>query len=120
LLEASRSIAQQWVEERNTDGPNAKKIPSGSSDELEGQLVEHSITLCEQLEAEIKTRKSSGRNSSRGSQANAKQRVQDMSKLGIKWQKLGTTKASTFHRWWADRGTDSYFKDGQKAGVHSE
>jgi hypothetical protein len=97
LLEASRSIAQQWVEERNNDGPNAKKIPSGSSDELEGQLVEHSITLCEQLEAEIKTRKSSGSTSSRSSQSTNVRtpRVQDMSKLSIKWQKLGTTKAST-------------------------
>lgn len=97
LLEASRSIAQQWVEERNNDGPNAKKIPSGSSDELEGQLVEHSITLCEQLEAEIKTRKSSGNTSGRSSQATSvvTPRVQDMSKLSIKWQKLGTTKAST-------------------------
>jgi hypothetical protein len=69
LLEASRSIAQQWVEERNNDGPHAKKIPSGSSDELEGQLVEHSITLCEQLEAEIKTRKSSGSTGGRSSQS---------------------------------------------------
>jgi transcription initiation factor TFIIIB Brf1 subunit/transcription initiation factor TFIIB len=101
LLEASRSIAQQWVEERNNDGPNAKKIPSGSSDELEGQLVEHSITLCEQLEAEIKTRKSSGSSGGRSSQSTSVSkrvvtpRIQDMSKLSIKWQKLGTPKAST-------------------------
>jgi hypothetical protein len=37
----------KWVEERNNDRPSAKNIPSGSSDELEGQLAEQSITLCE-------------------------------------------------------------------------
>jgi hypothetical protein len=95
LLEASRSIAQQWVEERNKDGPASKKIPAGSSDELEGQLVEHSITLCEQLETEIKTRKSKCSSSQSTNRRVVTPRVQDMSNLGIKWQKLGTTKAST-------------------------
>jgi len=91
LLEASRNIAQHWTEERNKGGPTSKKIPAGSSDELEGQLVEHSITLCEQLETELKSRTSS---SHAASKRVSTPRVQDMSNLGIKWQKLGGTKTS--------------------------
>ena len=82
LLEASRSIAQQWIEERKKEGAD-DKIPSGAQEELEGKLVEHAITICNALEGELK-------------QINAKltqgrgrvvtPRVNDMAKLGIKWQ----------------------------------
>jgi len=88
LLDASRRIAQQWVEERNKASNVAaqRKFPSGSLEELEGRLVEHSIALCEYLESEMQTRNTKAP----GSAASAKRihtpRVQDMSKLGIKWQ----------------------------------
>jgi hypothetical protein len=51
MLEASRSIAQQWLEDRKN---GVKNIPEGTQEELEGKLVEHAITICDQLEAELK------------------------------------------------------------------
>mmetsp|Transcript_36079 Transcript_36079/g.75026 ORF Transcript_36079/g.75026 Transcript_36079/m.75026 type:complete len:497 (+) Transcript_36079:210-1700(+) len=87
LLEASRRIAQQWVDERAKGTAASKRIPSGTLEELEGSLVEHSFTLCEQLEAELQARG--------GKQAAAKvvngrrvttPRINDMSKIGIRWQ----------------------------------
>jgi len=93
LLDASRRIAQQWVDERNKSeiAPAIKKnIPEGSLEELEGRLVEHSISLCEQLEAELQARGNAGNGGAKVVKANGKRvitpRVQDMSKLGIKWQ----------------------------------
>lgn len=80
LLEASRNIAQQWVKDRNS---GAKNIPEGSQPELEGKLVEHTMSLCDQLEAELHSRdqKAGG-----GGKKIATPRVQDMAHLGIKWQ----------------------------------
>lgn len=91
LLEASRTIAQEWVRQRQ-EAPMAEKSkwPTGSLEELEGNLVEHSITLCEHLEEEL---------NQAASNISSKQRVitprvNDMSKLGIKWQRLATTQSS--------------------------
>ena len=89
LLEASRRIAQQWVEERSK---GSKRIPQGTLEELEGQLVEHSFTLCEQLEEEMQARASRQRpsasqplnNHTRGRVTTP--RIAEMGKLGIKWQ----------------------------------
>ena len=77
LLEASRSIAQQWMEDRKN---GVKNIPSGSQEELEGKIVEHAITLCDHLEAELKAK-----GDLKGKRV-VTPRVTDMSKLGIKWQ----------------------------------
>lgn len=105
LLEASRTIAQNWVDERDgahkdhtADGddaegkngngkrsaPAAKNYPNGSRDELEGKLVEHSITLCEFLETQMKN--GSNSNSAIPGKRVITPRVTDMSKLGIRWQ----------------------------------
>lgn len=106
LLEASRKIAQTWVDERDgvhkdhtaTDGddgdakngngkrpaPAAKSYPKGSRDELEGNLVEHSITICEFLEKQLK--QASGSNSAVPGKRVVTPRVTDISKIGIKWQ----------------------------------
>ena len=81
LLEASRSIAQSWVEEHKKNTPASKKLPTGPLGELEGQLVEHSIKLCEKLETELLSRSSDNR-----TKRVVTPRVTDMSKLGIKWQ----------------------------------
>ena len=87
LLEASRSIAQSWDAERKKNPSSAlsQKIPAVPLGELEGRLVEHSITLCEHLEAELQSRSSgNGGNSRRNGVVTP--RVTDMTKLGIKWQ----------------------------------
>jgi hypothetical protein len=83
LLEASRSIAQFWVEERKKNTPGSKKIPVGPLGELEGQLVEHAIKLCEHLESEMQSRVSQ---QDSHAQRVVTPRVTDMTKLGIKWQ----------------------------------
>jgi len=79
LMEVSRSVAQEWVDERKK---GAKNIPAGSREELEGKMVEHSIALCDALEAEL-NRKANG---SGGRGRVITPRVNDMAKLGIKWQ----------------------------------
>lgn len=84
LLDASRRIAQHWVDERSQNTPTSKDIPPGTLEELEGQLVEHSITLCEQLEKELT--ESSKQRSLLSQKKVVTPRVTDMSKLGIKWQ----------------------------------
>lgn len=98
LLDASRRIAQSWDEERKKGTEASKKYPQGKLEDLEGQLVEHSITLCENLESELKEMNEKAASSKR-----ITPRVNDMSKLGIKWQniqdrrtggKLGIAKAS--------------------------
>jgi hypothetical protein len=84
LLNASRNIAQAWVDERKTNSSvTDSKVPVGSVDELEGRLVEHAITLCEHLESELQSRASSF-----GVAPNrvVTPRLTDMTKLGIKWQ----------------------------------
>lgn len=85
LMEASRSIAQQWIQDRKNGVPN---IPSGSQEELEGKLVEHAITLNDALEAELRQqqRQQSNSNGSHGKGRVITPRVNDMTKLGIKWQ----------------------------------
>ena len=104
LLEASRSIAQTWVDERDalpssddTKGNNTtnagvgpkKNFPKGSRDELEGKLVEHSIVLCEFLEKQL-SKANAGPGRGGPGAATSKRvvtpRVTDMSKLGIRWQ----------------------------------
>jgi hypothetical protein len=82
LLEASRRIAQSWVDERRKNTPASKKLPQSPLGELEGRLVEHSIRLCEQLETELQTHTGE----MDGKQRVVTPRVTDMSKLGIKWQ----------------------------------
>ena len=103
LLEASRSIAQTWVDERDalpaaegavdnnngngrkTNGALKRNFPKGSRDELEGKLVEHSIALCEFLEKQLSKSNASGTGGV-SSKRVVTPRVQDMSKLGIRWQ----------------------------------
>jgi hypothetical protein len=85
LLDASRRIAQQWVDERNAGTTASKSIPPGTLEELEGQLVEHSITLCEHLEKEA-IESASPSTTAAAKRKVVTPRVQDMSKLGIKWQ----------------------------------
>lgn len=81
LMEASRSIAQEWVEERRK---GVKNIPSGTLEELEGNMVEHSISLCDNLESELREHDKKKAAHDRG-RVNTP-RVNDMAKLGIKWQ----------------------------------
>jgi hypothetical protein len=78
LVEASRAIAVEWMEERKN---GVKNIPQGSQEELEGRLVEHAITLCDKLEAEL-NKKLAGT----GGKRVVTPRVTDMAMLGIKWQ----------------------------------
>jgi TFIIB zinc-binding len=112
LLDASRKVAQQWIQQRQVqvlsddkkkpstasttagaDGTSTTTtttvgtIPSGTLEELEGQLVEHSFTLCEYLEAELSKSTSNKINSKAGHQQRViTPRVNNMAKLGIKWQ----------------------------------
>lgn len=78
MLEATRSIAQQWMEDRKA---GKSKIPDGTREELEGMLVEHTLNLCDQLEVELKQRTSAvnGRRA-------VTPRVKDMANLSIRWQ----------------------------------
>ena len=78
MLEASRSIAQQWMEDRKA---GMLMIPLGSQAELEGKLVEHTLSLCDQLEAELRQKS----NATKGRRA-ITPRVKDMANLGIRWQ----------------------------------
>lgn len=83
LMEVSRSVAQAWVDERKK---GAKNIPLGTREELEGKMVEHSIALCDALEAEL-NRTANSTAGSRGARGRVvTPRVNDMAKLGIKWQ----------------------------------
>lgn len=83
LMEVSRSVAQEWDEERKK---GTKNIPPGALAELEGLMVERSIALCDALEAELNraTAGSAARSVGRGRVITP--RVNDMAKLGIKWQ----------------------------------
>jgi len=77
LLESSRKIAEQWMQAKKDGSTN---IPKGSKEELEGQLVDLSFSLCDQLEGELMSRDA----------VNCKKsitpRVGDMAHLSIKWQ----------------------------------
>eukprot|EP00535_Pseudo-nitzschia_heimii_P012468 CAMPEP_0197193442 /NCGR_PEP_ID=MMETSP1423-20130617/27174_1 /TAXON_ID=476441 /ORGANISM="Pseudo-nitzschia heimii, Strain UNC1101" /LENGTH=815 /DNA_ID=CAMNT_0042646631 /DNA_START=103 /DNA_END=2550 /DNA_ORIENTATION=+ len=79
LMEVSRTVAQEWVDERKK---GAKNIPEGTREELEGKMVEHSIALCDTLEAELS--RAATKIGGRGRIVTP--RVNDMAKLGIKWQ----------------------------------
>jgi hypothetical protein len=72
LLEASRTIAKQWH----------KTSPKGTLAEIEGLLVQHTLTLCSKLEEEITK---GGKKGSLNRQKVVTPRVQ-MGTLGIKWQ----------------------------------
>jgi hypothetical protein len=89
LLEISKSIAKQWHERQKEESKPGSKIktdsvPKGSLAEMEGKLVQHTLTLCGALEEELKG------GAKRGSAFNRKRvvtpRVQEMGRLGIKWQ----------------------------------
>lgn len=98
MIEATKSIAQSWIEAQQSSGINAESksngtsnngmaIPKGTRDELEGRLVEHTLKLCEYLEGEMK-QKSNGKSKlgmGGGRRVNTP-RVADMGTLGIKWQ----------------------------------
>lgn len=87
LIDASQRIAQHWVNERKkATGSAAQKYPSGNVEELEGRLVEQSISLCEHLEAALKARNEKSQRLSAGANRTKTPRVENMSKLGIKWQ----------------------------------
>lgn len=77
LLEASRQIAQEWSE---ANGKKVEGIPSGSQEELEGRLVEHTFELCEHLETELQSKAAA-----KGKRV-VTPRVTDLAKLGIQWQ----------------------------------
>jgi len=82
LLEACVRIAKDWVIAREA-APISKKgqWPSGNAEEIEGTLVNHALTLCVHLEEKLKGNSSNGKVS-----RVTTPRVQDMSKLGIRWQ----------------------------------
>jgi hypothetical protein len=83
LMEASRSIANQWIQDRKND---VLDIPDGTQEELEGRLAEHAIALNDALEAEWKQQQNKHDAGSTGSGRVVTPRVSDMTKLGIKWQ----------------------------------
>ena len=96
LMEASKSIAKMWSEaQKNIQSdaianPSAQSeisgIPKGTKDELEGELVEHTLKICEFLESELKGG-NNGKSKLMGNHQKVKTpRVADMAKLGIKWQ----------------------------------
>jgi len=89
LLEASKSIAKQWHERQKEENKPGSKImqgsvPKGTLGEMEGMLVQHALTLCSVLENELKgtTNGVLGRNQQRV----ITPRVNEMGRLGIKWQ----------------------------------
>lgn len=81
LMDVSRTVAQEWVDEQKK---GSKTVPQGAREELEGKMVEHSIALCDALEAELNKQAAPGRMAGRGRVVTP--RVNDMAKLGIKWQ----------------------------------
>jgi len=83
LMEVSRFVAQSWIDERKKGTEN---IPEGSLEELEGRMVEHSINLCDKLESELRDYEKKKIASSGGHRRVVTPRVNDMAKLGIKWQ----------------------------------
>lgn len=86
LLEASRRIAQQWVAERAKNPSKSRNLPQGTLEEIEGRLVEYSISLCEHLEAEVMGNGNSIARAGAERQRVTTPRITDMSKLEIQWQ----------------------------------
>jgi len=120
LREASIAIAKQWTEQREEEGKNAssfataaaakknlsaigantktalRDIPKGTLDELQGILIEHTLTLCVFLEEQVQKFNSkgggvggkgphgAGGGYSRGRVTTP--RVNDMGKMSIRWQ----------------------------------
>jgi len=78
LLEASRAIAQQQSEPSSENGNR----PSCPLAELEGKLVEHTMTLCNALETELKAKNDPSSKSRRV----ITPRVKSMAHLSIRWQ----------------------------------
>ena len=88
LLLASRTIAQKWFQQQDAagvPGSNVGDIPKGSTDEMEGRLVQHVLTLCSVLETELTKKKTSSR-LHQGKSRVITPRVNQMGSLGIKWQ----------------------------------
>lgn len=85
LLEASRAIAKQWVEEAKNEDAR-EDIPKGSIDELEGRLVEHTMKLIDVVERELKGGGVSSRLGAKGRKPIVTPRASNMGSLGIKWQ----------------------------------
>ena len=89
MIEASKSIAKHWSQQSsgtNNGSNSAIGIPTGTKDELEGTLVEHTLVLCEYIEAELKTKNTDKAKLGVGGRVHTP-RVADMGTLGIKWQK---------------------------------
>ncbi len=95
LLEASRIIAQKWFEQQDEagkPGSTVGNIPKGTADEIEGNLVQYSLKLCNVLENEMKksTMRSNGSVGVGGGMPNKRKvvtpRVNDLGCLSIKWQ----------------------------------
>ena len=89
LLEASKSIAGQWHERQKEESKPGSKIkpgsiPKGSVGEMEGMLVQHTLTLCGILEVELK--KVGAKGGSAAGRRVITPRVNEMGRLGIKWQ----------------------------------
>jgi len=87
LLEASGTIARKWEQKNNnarSRGIPDNSIPQGSREEIEGNLVQHSLTLCDLMENELNGK--NNRLSNTGKQRVITPRVQAMGNLGIRWQ----------------------------------
>ena len=63
-----------------------KNIPPGTQGELEGKMIEHCITLCDALENELNRSSNATAGNKMGRGKVVTPRVNDMAKLGIKWQ----------------------------------
>jgi len=89
MLEASRSIARQWVEQAKKEEDTSIDIPKGTADELEGRLVECTLKLIDVLESELKggaDGKANGKGPGLGRKPIATPRAANMGSLGIRWQ----------------------------------
>lgn len=89
LLDASKNIAKLWYErQREEIKPGSKvvnaSLPKGSRAEMEGLLVQHTLTLCGFLEEELKSDAKAVSTVNR--QRVVTPRVEEMGRLGIKWQ----------------------------------
>ena len=89
LLDASKVIATQWYERQKEEIKPGSKIlneslPKGSRAEMEGLLVQHTLTLCGFLEDELKSNTKEVTTLNR--QRVVTPRVNEMGALGIKWQ----------------------------------
>lgn len=89
LLETSRTIARKWElknQNARSRGISDSTTPQGRREEIEGKLVEHTLTLCDLMENELKGKKSNA--AFMGKQRVVTPRVRmGMGHLGIRWQK---------------------------------